>query len=171
MHLSDGEKLIAAMLADLMIHLKATDGIDPRFIRDALPADGWALKWKYPDIFAEGLTREGVPEEVADILVMYRVIEDSIRNLPPQDSAQLDSHYREFHGFDGNNESEHFAVAVFMVDSLDRFEDYRGRNMNSHMPMLDRYRRILATFKQERRANLSGEAFSLDQLKRVLGAD
>jgi hypothetical protein len=34
-----------------------------------------------------------------------------------------------------------------MIDDLDQFELFKGRDLNSHLPSLDMHRRMLAVFK------------------------
>jgi hypothetical protein len=39
------------------------------------------------------------------------------------------------------------GTASFLVNDLDRFEEFKGRNFNSHYPSIDSYRRMLSVFK------------------------
>ncbi|MBV9901605.1 MAG: YfbU family protein [Alphaproteobacteria bacterium] len=104
---------------------------------------------------------------------MYRGIEDSLAALPPGQAEQFaESYYARFHGFDGNEEADHYSVANFLVAKLDLFQEFAGRDLNSHMPMLPRYGRMLAAFEEERRAGGGpGNGLSADQLHRLLAAD
>jgi hypothetical protein len=47
-----------------------------------------------------------------------------------------------FFGFDGNNEGEYMSIASFLVEKLRRFESFKGRSFNSHVPVVERYRRM-----------------------------
>ena len=74
-----------------------------------------------------------------------------------------------FHGFDGNNEASHISVAKFLVDYLDRFQEFKGRELNAHMPTLEAHGRMLAVFEpilQE----VSNKDFSAAQMAEVLKA-
>jgi uncharacterized protein YfbU (UPF0304 family) len=62
----------------------------------------------------------------------------------------------QFRGFDGNNESEYMSVASFLINDLERFEEFKGRSMNSHMPSIETYRRMLSAFEPMRRNLMSG---------------
>lgn len=147
MKLSDGEKLIAMMLADLMKANEVKGEIDPDFVISAITGDHtWGLKWKYPGIFHNEAPADEVVEEVTSILTMSRMVEHSIEQLSPEDRAQIPEEDREvFVGFDGNNE-DHFGVAVFLVEELGRYAELEGREMNSHMPMVPKYNRMRAAY-------------------------
>jgi uncharacterized protein len=172
MQLSDGERLIVAMLADLMTRVGGEGEIAPDFVMSALPNHGWALKRKYPHIFTDEPDQESVVAEVSAIMDMYRGIEDSLAALPAGEAEQFaDSYYARFRGFDGNEEIDHYSVANFLIDKLDLFQEFAGRSLNSHMPMLERYRSMLFAFEGERRAGAPGNRLSTDQLRRLLAAD
>ena len=57
-----------------------------------------------------------------------------------------------FSGFDGNNELEYISVARFLIDHLDSFTDFKGRDLNSHMPSIDRYSRMFLVFEPMRKS-------------------
>ena len=152
MKIRESEKLILIMLADVYEKL-GLDGVDPDFIREAIySGNTWGLYWKYPGIFPEQ-EEENPPVvgEVVDYLEMWSFIEDSFQVLDGPTQAgikdQKDLMSPVFHGFDGNNETEHMGVAIFMVKHLERFTEFEGRDMNSHCPMLPRYRRMLEVFR------------------------
>ena len=72
-------------------------------------------------------------------------------------------------GFDGNNESSHISAARFLVDSLDRFQHFKGRDFNAHMPTLDGHRRMLNVFDPILKRVLNKD-FSAAQISEVLKA-
>jgi uncharacterized protein len=80
------------------------------------------------------------------------MLETSYKELPPADKARIEAEaepygkHVEFIGFDGNNETNYMSVARFLIDDLDRFSIFRGRELNSHMPSIHTYRRMLAVF-------------------------
>lgn len=168
MQLSDGEKLIATMLADLMIHLKAESEIDPEFVKRALPDNAWALSQRYPGLFSPESVGEEVAVEVNRILAMYSFIEYSIGRLQRGEADEFAN--QRFVGFDGNYEADHFRTAVFMAREVEHHAEFRDRGLNSHVPMLDTYRRMLDVFDRESRSAGMGRPFSADQLRRVLAA-
>lgn len=94
---------------------------------------------------------EDMPEEegrfVLEVLDLYRAIDDVKRSS--RDSRLVDHAYSIFPGFDGNNESEYLSFCRFLIEKQGKFQEqkqYLQKNggMNSHMPMIDKYRRMLA---------------------------
>lgn len=88
---------------------------------------------------------------VLDILDLYRAIEDIKRSTRNQEL--ISHHHSHFAGFDGNNETEYMGFARFLVSQQGKFseqEQYlrKNDNMNSHMPMINKYRRMLNKAKQ-----------------------
>lgn len=87
---------------------------------------------------------------VLEILDLYRSIEDIKRKS--KDKSLMIHNYSFFQGFDGNNESEYMAFARFLIDVQGKFveqKEYLIRNdsLNSHMPMVEKYERMLAKSK------------------------
>lgn len=147
MKITDGEKLIAIMLADLLEASEVDGEVEPKFVREAITSGHlWALKWKYPGIFhGEEDTDEEV-SETADILDMCRVVENSIHELNDTERDTIPERDREvFYGFDGNNEP-HYGIASMFIETMGRWDEFAGRPLNSHMPTLDRYRRMKAVY-------------------------
>ena len=105
--------------------------------------------------------------EVWDTMDMFDAIERSIS----EDIDTSGYSVTKFAGYDGNYESKFMAFARYTVERLKRFE-YLPMNRpgywNSHMPMRDIYKRMLAIWQQ----SPSGERFSMSpvQLKAVLSA-
>jgi uncharacterized protein len=154
MKLTDGEKLILTMLCDIHAHLKIQDSVDPEFILAALH-DGRlsALKDKYTGIFAVTETPDDVVREVEDILWMWHLLERDYETLGADEQRRIlsdagaEGHNVRFPGFDGNNECDHLIAARFALDHQEKFERFKGRDLNSHAPLLETYRRMLVAFK------------------------
>lgn len=108
----------------------------------------------YDDLFEslyDGLSEDEC-KEVLEILSMYRALTFSYQNLA--DKTGIEEEDIHFDGFDGNEEtSQYFYVKYFIVD-LGRFDEltYKEKNpdFNSHLPMLDRYRRMLSVWRSYR---------------------
>ena len=104
---------------------------------------------------------------------MWSFIEYAYAKLSEQERQQLALAAKpfgenpRFNGFDGNNESEHMSVAMFLVNQLDRFQEFKGRSFNCHHPSLDAHRRMLAVF-EPLRTSLADSSLSVDQLARIL---
>lgn len=86
--------------------------------------------------------------EVFEILLMFCELLDAYQTL---DDTSIDPGYIRFRGFDGNNEAAHLAYCRYLCEDerntrFRRLE--RGDDYNSHMPLLDNYRRMLADWRE-----------------------
>lgn len=111
--------------------------------------NGYALHYSWlTENISDGLS-ESECREVLDILDMYRSITFSWERL--HDGEALPEKLK-FKGFDGNNESELLGYVQYFVIELKRFEELTyGKEypyFNSHGSMLDKYRRMLAVWKE-----------------------
>ncbi len=150
MQMSDGERLIAVMLAEVMEALKLDREIDPALVKSlVIDNDGWALKRKYSGIFDSKAPFDDVVSETTNILWMFGIIESSIGRLKGAEAEEAKSwHYNEWHGFDANNDP-HYGVARTMIEKLGEFDQSRkGVNLNSHtQTSLPHYRRMYEKFE------------------------
>jgi uncharacterized protein len=176
MKLSDGEKLIILMLTDMYKAMKLKGEFDPEFISATIHGDHlWGFDWEYQGIpFERSPTPPDVTETV-DVLDMWSLIESAYAALTPANKAKLEKEAGvfgknvRFHGFDGNNEP-HYHIARYMIDDMrDRFEHFKGRDLNSHSPSIDAYRRMYAVFEPVR-SNLHDRNLSVDELIAILNA-
>lgn len=154
MKITDGEKLILLMLSELYDKLGVEGEVEPDFIRSAIFSNNtWSIPWKYVGIPFEEQDTPEVVKEVLDILDMWSMIERSYEILSNESKEFVEKEASpfgkdpRFPGFDGNNETEYMGTASFLVNDLDRFEEFKGRNFNSHYPSIDSYRRMLSVFK------------------------
>ena len=154
MKISDGEKLILLMLSELYEKLEVDGEIDPEFIKSAIFHDkSWSIPWKYVGIPFEDQDTPPIVSEVLDMLDMWSFIERSYSELTNEEKAFVTENAAPFgdnptfQGFDGNNESDHMGTARFLVNDLDRFEEFKGRDFNSHAPSIDSYNRMLSVYK------------------------
>ena len=153
MKLSDGEKLILLMLTELYEKLDVNGEIEPEFIRSAIFSDKtWSIPWKYVGIPFEDQNTPPVVKEVLDILDMWSFIEYSYSRLNVEEKSILVKmsdvfgKNPKFKGFDGNHETEYMSTAMFLVNDLDRFSEFKGRDFNSHMSVVDAYSRMLEKY-------------------------
>jgi len=175
MELSNGEKLILIMLSEIYEHLKINGEIDPQFVRSAIFREQtWSLAWEYPGIVGSGENETpAVVNEVLDILEMWEMLETSYKRLQPTDKARVEDEAEpfgsnvQFRGFDGNNETEYMGAAEFLVNDLERFSTFKGRDLNSHRPLLDTYKRMLAIF-QPLRNSLGSGTLNAEQIINIL---
>jgi len=113
--------------------------------------------------------------ETSDYLDMWRFVESGYRKLSKKDKEQLAKDVDtlgknvKFPGFDGNNEP-HFHIAHYMIDDMrHRFESFKGRELNSHHPSIDGYRRMYEVF-EPMRAGLAGRELNLAEMTSILKA-
>jgi hypothetical protein len=76
-----------------------------------------------------------------------------------------------FLGFDGNYETEYVSIARFLVEKLDNFSKFKGREFNSHTPMVERYKRMCAKFDLIRPKLVDGRELSVDELIELLNRE
>ncbi len=174
-HITDGEKLILSMMCDLYQQNVKKGDMDPEFIQEALlGGHHWALKWRYHLLDAQGDNEQYV-SEVCDILDMWFFLEHGYARLSKSDKEKIKSatgNDQEVHflGFDANHESKHHSIACFLIDDMGRFEWLKGRDLNSHFPLLTSYRRMLVEFK-DIRSNITGRGITVAQISKILKAD
>ena len=167
---SDGEKLILRMLCDVYEHQKVDGDIVPLFVSKAInEGHYWALDWEYG--ITGDVSSPRVVSEVCDVLDMWSFIERSYEQLSERDKKRVESEAAPygkdvtFKGFDGNNESEHFSVANFLINDLGRYYRFKERELNSHYPGIDGHRRMLAVFKPMlKSSSLVGGELSASQI-------
>jgi len=153
MKLSQGEKLILLMLCEIQEHLKIEGGTNTKLIQEAIFSGNlWGLDLGLPRVFHDTETPPEVVGETGYILAMWDRLEQSFDNLAPSDKEWLAKHAEpfgrnvRFPGFDGNDEASYINAARFLIDSLERFQHFKGRDLNAHMPTLAAHRRMLSIF-------------------------
>ena len=98
-----------------------------------------------------------------NVMSLFDALQRSVKALgnkadPDADSVRLV-------GFDGNNETKLMAYCQFMIEREDKFTYLRlgSDGVNSHMPMVASYLRMLPVWKQH------GESYDLsaEQVKEI----
>jgi uncharacterized protein len=147
------EKLILIMLSEIHERLEIKNGVDSKFVQDAIYGNHtWSLYWQFPGIFYGAGEIPAEVTEVVDILDMWSFIERSYELLSTEEKERIKTEappfgtHVQFGGFDGNHETEQMSIARFLVERLGKFEEFKGRDFNSHAPSIDAYRRMLAVF-------------------------
>lgn len=178
MKLSDGEKLILLMLADIYesTGVKSDSDIDPNFVRQAIYSGHlWGLSQKYYGIFHED-TSEEVASEAASIMSMWQMLEDRFKTLTAEEKERLEreadpfgKHVR-FTGFDGNDGRGHYGAARFYVEQMGLFQDFADRDLNSHAPLLEGDLRMLAKYNEIIRCGDTFGVLKVDDMIEILKA-
>jgi len=176
LNISDGEQLTLLMLCDLFKHLKPRSEIDPTFVEAAIHGGHhWGFEWAYPGIFHRHKDNPAVVTEVVHVLKMWSLLEIDYGRLSKKEKARIQKEAKPFgkdmvfRGFDGNNEYEHIAIAKFLINDLNRFTVFEDRDLNSHMPSIETYRRMLRVFEPMQR-NLVGGVLNASQIIKILKA-
>lgn len=177
MQISKGEKLILLMLCEIEEHLKVQGETNTQLIKEAIFSGNlWGLEWGMPGVFRTSETPDEVVKETVDILFMWQRLEESFNSLNPEDKKWLAENsflgeHVHFTGWDGNSstEIEYISAAHFLVDQLDRFKIFKGRDLNAHMPTLDAYHRMLSAFEPILR-QVANKDFSAAQIAEVMNA-
>lgn len=174
--LSDGEKLIVLMLCEIYKHHEIDGEIDPSFVKEALLGGHyWALGWQHPFLFdMEADNRETV-HEVVDVLNVWWFLEQSYARLSEKDKDRVRKETEPFddvvfQGFDGNEEPEYLSIAEFLINKMNRFADFKGRYLNSHMPSIERHRRMVRAFKPIKPYLGGGNLLSAEHIIEILNA-
>lgn len=169
MKVTDAERLMLLMLCDIYDRTGANGEFDTDFIRSAIFGENdWSIPWKFPGIPFESQETPQVVKDVIDILDMWSFIEYSYKKLSPEQKSKLEAEAEPFgrspmfHGFDGNNESEYMSTAAFLVNQLDRFVEFKGRDFNSHIGTVDTYKRMLVPYLRVREKLANGPLDSND---------
>lgn len=148
MELTKKERLILINQYAILEKVDPANSRDHALKRTALE-EGYTLQ--YGQIFS-GIDEEMSIEdckEVLSILEMYRAITFSYFKINNVKTIDEDKYL--FKGFDGNNETEQFSYCSYFISELGRYQELTYGNefydFNSHMPMLDKYRRMLAVWE------------------------
>jgi uncharacterized protein len=177
MKLTNPEKLILVMLAELHEKVGVKDGTDTKLLTSAIYSDNtWALDWEMPGIVGD--CSEPTPvqvTEVTNILDMWSFIEEAYEKFDAAakakiklEAAPFEEHVR-FTGFDGNNETKYVSVARFLVEDMNRFSRFKNRDLNSHRLSIESLLRMFSLFETIR-PNLADRGLSADEVIQVLNA-
>jgi uncharacterized protein len=104
---------------------------------------------------------------------MLAIIEESYKVFTTDEKQQVKDglgefgRKPEFPGFDGNYETEYLSVTHFIIDKLERFKVFKGRELNSHSPRVAGYLEVVALF-QPIRMNLADRNLSPQEMITVL---
>ena len=152
MNVTEPEKLMLLMLADIHEHLGIEHGsIDGAFVRAAI-ADGqtWALSVKYrAQAFASEDKSRTEVDHVYDVLDMWSFLEQGYAALGAADRARVDeaNHGRpvQMPGFDGHEDQ--IYVAKFIIEHMDGYQSLKDRaTRDCHSPVKARYAAMVSAF-------------------------
>lgn len=172
------ERMTLWMLAEL---LKQQQGFEDKGTADLIQeavfgGHFWALEWELTGVLHSHTDSRKALREVVDSMDMWNFIERACERLSSGDQKRLEKSLDrqvsgiQFIGFDGNHETEHMSIARFLVEKLGRFERFKNRSMNSHMPRVGHYNRMFAKFDRIR-PKLGRRELNVEELVEVLRRD
>lgn len=174
MEFSNEQKLIITLLTDIHAKLEIDDSVDPEFVQRMVSSDeGWALQWKYPGLFSDGETPPHV-SFVCETLDLWECLEASYEELTDEQREELEQlagvfgKNVRFPGFDGNNEHAYLGAARILINDLDRWERFKGRDLNSHASLAEAYRRMLDCYEELPDDAKYDRLLSVEELAEVL---
>ncbi|MEZ8832925.1 YfbU family protein [Vibrio cyclitrophicus] len=96
-----------------------------------------------------GCLTEAECREIIDMMEMYHAMQESNKMLAEQERAEVDQRRLQFLGFDIASEAQIVHYVRFLVDSEGLYPqfDKADHHFNSQMPMLEKYRRMLTTWR------------------------
>jgi uncharacterized protein YfbU (UPF0304 family) len=172
--INDGERLILMMLRDMSKTLKVKGEIDPDFVAEAIwGGHYWGLEGQYTGLFHGHEDSRANLSEVVEILDMWSFLEEAYAKLSAAEKDRLQKEVGplgktvRFRGFDGNNESERLGIARFLIEKMERFPSFKGRDLNSHMPTTATYHRMLSIFRPIR-TTLMGRTLGVSEIISIL---
>ena len=96
-----------------------------------------------------GCLTEAECREIIDIMEMYHAMQESNKMLADEERKDVDQRRLQFLGFDIASEAQIVHYVRFLVDSEGLYPqfDKADHHFNSQMPMLEKYRRMLTTWR------------------------
>lgn len=167
MELSKKDRLIIANQLKILAKLYPSESNEYENQRKAIES-GYSLNYSgiFDSIYDE-MSKEEC-QEVIDILNMYRAITFSFQKL--KDKVDIDEYYLKFQGFDGNNETDQYSYVCYFVIDLNRFQELKYGleypDLNSHSPMLEKYRKMLEVWKESYNKN----QLTKEDIIKIIGA-
>ena len=175
LQLSQAERLNTWMLSEILLSQKNYEDKESiKLIQDAIYGGHfWALNWELTGVLHNHSDRKEAVTLVVDTLDMWSFIEESCETLDSSDKQKIEAEIGSrgknpvFFGFDGNNEGEYMGIANFLVNKMGRFERFKGRSLNSHTPVVERFSKMTAIF-EKMRVSLVGRRLSATELIELL---
>lgn len=126
----------------------------------------WNIPWKKdtPEIVKEVRNIFGM---WSNLEYSYSLFSEDEKTMVKSEAATFDVMFR---GFDGNYECECMSIASFLIYDMGKFEKFKGREINSHAPCLESYRRMYAVYEPMLVRGLLGGKLGVSQVIEVVKA-
>ncbi|MDG3088392.1 YfbU family protein [Vibrio hannami] len=161
MEMTNAQRLILSNQYYLMSQLNPDNATKYRRLQTIVER-GYSLQMRELDKQFGELTEEEC-REIINIMEMYHAMQESNRMLSEEERGKVDQRRLQFLGFDIASESQLVHYVRFLVDSEGLYPqfDKADHHFNAQMPMLDKYRRMLTTWKNcPRQYHLSATEFT-----------
>jgi uncharacterized protein YfbU (UPF0304 family) len=172
---TNAEKLMIWLLTEILKGQKGYDGQDRiNLIQEAIYGGHfWALDWELTGVMHDHADSRKSVSLVRDTLDMWSFIERAYKGFSVADRKRIETavgplgENPKFSGFDGNNETEYMGITRFFVEKMGRFGYFKGRDFNSHFPVVERYRQMTAKF-EPMQTSLAGRELSVSEVIELL---
>lgn len=111
---------------------------------------------------------ESVSKYVFEVFDMYRSLISSYNELSYEEKKSIDMNDIKFKGYDGNEETDYYGYAMFVLEGLRRYDEiYNSGDVvfNSHRNMLYTYNSMLNKWHS---FNNRYGVLSLEQIKEII---
>ncbi len=172
-------RLIAAMVADIHHQVVKEGDVNSGLVATALwNQQDWAIHWEHEWLLPRGETPDDV-SFVVNVLDMWSFIEMSYKALDEKGKEEVASAVPygrgrdpKFNGFDGNTEGRYISPIRMLVDHMGRFEEFKGRGLNSHSEKAGDYAAMLRVFDpiRDSKSHMSDLNLTPQELISILGA-
>lgn len=173
---SAAERLIIWLLTELLkCQPEYEDTGSIKIIQAALLGGHfWALDWHFTGLLHGHTDKKSDLDFVLATMSMWRQIErdrDALSELDRQKLTERIGEYGakwKFEGFEGNTgEGVLGSIAKFLVAELGRFDEFKGRTMNSHTENSGHYKKMLGAFANFEKG-LGGKTLNWEELAVLL---
>ncbi|PMH44995.1 hypothetical protein BCU68_11160 [Vibrio sp. 10N.286.49.B3] len=160
MEMTDAQRLILSNQYYLMAKMTPENGEKYQRLQTIVQR-GYGLQMRELDK-EFGYLVETECREIIDIMEMYHAMQESNKMLSDSERANVDQRRLQFLGFDIATEAQAVNYVRFLTDSEGLYPqfDKADHHFNSQMPMFDKYRRMLTTWRHcPRQYHLSAAEF------------
>lgn len=126
---------------------------------------GDLVEWMFND------TPDNISEFVWDVFSMYRSLHNSYHELSSEYKDQVDLDDITYQGFDGNEESDYYSYANFILEDMKRFDEIYNNGiveLNSHSHKVPAYKKMLNTWSKIRNDKYS--KLTLNQINEIINS-
>ncbi|MFN8769396.1 MAG: YfbU family protein [Neisseriaceae bacterium] len=143
-NLTDIERLILINQYEILHALKPDQEYD-KLSEQLRDGHQWLYKQIFSNILCKNLP-DFETDYVLDILNLFSILKDSYKQL--EDKSEIDEHFTNFIGFDGNNECAYLSFADALSES-GRYKNIMPNGCpNSHCPTTNRYKKMLSNWTE-----------------------